>query len=756
MTSPQTPQKPPTPSKTLLGTLTNLVQTVHARIDFSKLAVNPKARVPKLRVHNLETGDTDVYPLVGDRYLLGRSSKSCDIIVRNPVVSQTHLTLSRDRSRPHSAFVVKDERSTNGTYIGRRRIERATLYHGDRITLGPPELAAAVQVEFQNPPPWYLIVLRYGLYGMTGVSALVALWIGLEWQKFSVRPFPASVEGPVVIYSRDGETPLRQPRTQAHRELRRLADYSPHLPYAVMASEDSRFYWHLGVDPIGTFRAFWVNLTGGELREGGSSITQQLARSVFRSYVGTEDSLGRKIREAVVALKLEVVYSKNDLMLMYLNRVYLGSGLSGFEDASQFYFGKPARDLTISEAATLVGILPAPNSFNPVQDYDTAVELRNRVINRMAAQGTISAEEAQQARRSRIELNPAAVEELRSTRAPYFYGQVFFELEELLGVQLAQEGNFVIESTVDLQLQEQAETSLQRAIASDGAALGYSQGAIVTLDAETGEILALVGGVDYQSSQFNRATQALRQPGSTFKVFAFAAALETGIPPGTSYSCAPMTWQGQRFEGCRSGGGSMDMFTGMALSENVVALRIAEAVGLDRVVRMAQRLGINSDLNPVPGLILGQSEVTLVEMTGAFGVFANRGIRNPPHTIRRILDSSDCEDNSNLNTCRVIFDYRQDAQANVQVLDPAIADTMTGMLQSVVQSGTGRAAFLGAGEAGKTGTTNDNVDLWFIGYLPRQGLVSGVWLGNDNNAATIGGSSNAAQVWGDYMDRILR
>ncbi|MGB3518730.1 MAG: transglycosylase domain-containing protein, partial [Elainellaceae cyanobacterium] len=604
--------------------------------------------------------------------------------------------------------------------------------------------------------PWYITALRYGIYGMTGVSALVALWIGLEWQKFNVRPFPGSVDGPVIVYSQDGRTPLRQPRSQAHRELRRLSDYSPHLPNAVMASEDSRFYWHLGVDPIGTIRALWVNVSGGELREGGSSITQQLARSVFRSYVGTDDSLGRKIREAVVSLKLELVYSKDDLMLMYLNRVYLGSGLSGFEDASQFYFAKPAQELTISEAATLVGILPAPNSFNPVQSYDTAVELRNRVINRMAALGMITSEEAQRARRSRIELNPAAVEELQSTLAPYFYGQVFFELEDLLGAELAREGNFVIESTVDLATQTQAESSLQSAVASDGVTYGYTQGAIVTLDSATGEILALVGGTDYQASQFNRATQALRQPGSTFKVFAYAAALELGISPGTSYSCAPLTWQGQSFDGCRSGGGSMDMYTGMALSENVVALRIAQEAGLDRVVRNAQRLGIESELNPVPGLILGQSEVTLVELTGAFGVFANEGVRNPPHTIRRILDSSDCEDNADLQTCRVIFDYRQDAQANIQVLDPAIATTMTGMLQSVVQSGTGRAAYLGAGEAGKTGTTNDTVDLWFVGYVPRQNLVSGVWLGNDDNAATFGSSSQAAQVWGDYMERVLR
>jgi membrane peptidoglycan carboxypeptidase len=756
MTPPQSPQKPPNQSNTLLGTLTNMVQTVQARIDFSALALNPEARVPQLVVTDLDSGKTDRYPLLGDRYLLGRSSRSCDIVVRNPVVSQVHLSLSRDSSKSHAAFTLKDQKSTNGIYVGRRRVEQVTLFHGDRFTLGPPELAAAVQIEFHNPPPWYVNAARYGLYGVTGLSALAALWIGIEWQKFNVRPLPQSVEGPVIVYSRDGETPLRQPRSQAHRELQRLSDYSPFLPDAVMASEDSRFHWHLGIDPIGIARALLTNVRDGEIREGGSTITQQLARSVFRSYVGTEDSLGRKVREAIVALKLEAFYSKDDLMLTYLNRVYLGSGLYGFEDAARFYFGKSASELSVSEAATLVGILPAPNRFNPVQDYETAIELRDRVINRMAAMGSISSEEAQRARRSRIELNPAAIEELESTLAPYFYSQVFFELENLLGSQLAQEGNFVIESTVDLGIQARAETELTQSIATDGINFGYSQGAIVTLDAQSGEILALVGGADYQESQFNRATQALRQPGSTFKIFAYTAALEQGISPSTTYSCADMDWQGQVFAGCRSGGGSLDMYSGLALSENVVALRIAQDVGLQRVARTAQRMGITADLNPVPGLVLGQSEVTLVELTGAFSVLANQGIRNQPHTIQRILDSSDCTDPNDLQSCRVIFDYRQEAQANIQVIDPAIASTMTGMLQSVIQSGTGRAAFLGAGEAGKTGTTNDNVDLWFVGYVPAQGLVSGVWLGNDDNSPTFGSSSQAAAVWGDYMGQIVR
>jgi penicillin-binding protein 1A len=754
--TPQPPSPPPSRPKTLLGALTQAVQTVQARVDFSKLALKPNAKVPELWVQDADADKAEVYPLLGDRYLLGRSSKSCDIVVRNPVVSQIHLSLSRDSQRPHAPFILKDENSTNGIYRGKRRLNHLPLRHGDVLTLGPPELAAAVRVQYVDPPPWYMRAAQYGLYGFTGLTAIAALWVGVEWQRFSVRPLPNSVQGPVVVYARDGETPLQTPRTQTHQEIPQLADFSPYLPEAVIASEDSRYYWHLGVDPLGVLRALLTNIRGGGIREGGSTVTQQLARSIFREYVGTEDSAGRKIREAVVALKLETFYSKDFLMRTYLNRVYLGNGNSGFEDAAQFYFGKSAKDLTLSEAATLVGILPAPNAFNPVRDYETAVELRDRVINRMAALGMVSQEEAQRARRSRIEINPAAIEELQSTVAPYFYSAVFDELETLLGEQLAQEGNFVVQSSLDPQIQSKAETALRGAIESTGAASGYGQGAVATLDSSTGEVLALVGGYDYEESQFNRATQALRQPGSTFKIFAYTAAIAQGTSPGQTFSCQPLDWGGQTFQGCRSGSSSLDMYTALARSENVISLRIAQEVGLDRVVQMAQRMGITSELNPTPGLVLGQSEVTLLEMTGAFGVLANQGVRNRPHTINRILDSSDCGNPQDLNSCRVIYDYQQDPEANQAVLEPQVAETMTDMLRGVVQNGTGRNAYLGLGEAGKTGTTNDNVDLWFVGYIPRRNLVTGIWLGNDDNTPTQGSSAQAAQLWGDYMGQVVR
>jgi penicillin-binding protein 1A len=751
MTPPQ-PQRPP---QTILGQLTQAVHTIQAKVNFSQLALKPNARVPELWVQDADAPKAEIFPLLGDRYVLGRSSKSCDIVVRNPVVSQIHLSLARDQQRPRS-FVLKDENSTNGIYRGRRRINALPLRHGDTFTLGPPELAAAVRIQYIDPPPWYMKAIRYSLYGAGGLTGLVALLIGIESSKFSVRPLPEA-SGPVVVYANDLETPLRRPRTEAHVDMQRLSDFSPYLPKALMASEDSRYYWHLGVDPVGTLRAVLINTKKGQIRQGGSTLTQQVARSLFRNYVGTEDSVGRKLREAVVALKLETFYSKDQILLTYLNRVFLGVDTYGFEDAARHYFGKSAHDLNLSEAATLVGILPAPNTFNPCQSYDTAIKRRNLVLGRMVSLGWINQEEAREARRSRLDVRSNACEPIKNTKAPFAYAYVFDELQQVLGEDLAKEGNFIIETSLNLKMQQQAETSLRSSVSNAGGTYRYSQGALVTLDSSTGEIRALVGGVDYQQSQFNRATDAQRQPGSTFKLFTYTSAIEQGISPRKFYSCAPLTWQGQRYRGCeRAGGSGVDMATGLALSENVVALRVAQEVGLERVVDMARRLGIKSKLNPVPGLVIGQSEVNVLELTGAFGAIANRGMWHRPHIIKRVFDSSVCRDRTQPETCRVIYAYGEDAEASKRVLQPGVADTMTDLLQGVVQRGTGKSAALGLGEAGKTGTTNDNVDLWFVGFIPSQQIVTGIWLGNDNNSPTRGSSAQAAQLWGNYMRQVVR
>lgn len=744
------------PPQTQIGqALTQAVQTIQAKLN-SALALKPGARVPELWIQEADKSKAETYPLLGDYYRLGRSSRANDIVVRNPVVSQTHLSLKRD-SKKQKHFTIQDENSTNGIYMGRRKLKAPLkLRHGDVLTLGPPELAAGVRVKYHNPPPKIIRGIQYGLYGVGGVTGLIVLAIGLEWSKFSVNPLPVGVQGPVAIYSRDGQTPLRPLRNEAHRELKKLSDFSPHLPRAVMASEDSRYYWHFGVDPLGILRAVLINLRRGGIRQGGSTVTQQLARSLYPDFVGRANTAGRKLREAVVALKMETFYSKDELLKTYLNRVYLGVGSYGFEDAAQFYFDKSAADLSLSEAATLVAILPAPNSYNPVQNYKTAVQLRDRVISRMAQQGFVTTEEANRARRSRIEVSPKAKEALSNTIAPYFYSYVFIELQQLLGESLAQEGNFIVETGLDIPKQRQAELALRNTVNQTGSQLNFDQGAMVTLNTSTGEILAMTGGADYAQSQFNRAVQAQRQPGSTFKVFAYAAALDEGISPGKSYSCAPVTWRGQRYRGCERSSGSINMYRGLAQSENSVAMRVAQDAGLDNTVRIAQRLGIRSKLKATPGLVIGESEVNVLEITGAYAAFANNGVWNRPHAIKRILDSSDCEDYNNPQTCRVIYDFSQDGDANRQAISPAIARTMTTLLRGVVGGGTGSRAAIGLGEAGKTGTTDKNVDLWFIGYVPSQQVITGVWLGNDDNTPTRGGSTQAAQLWRDYTSKIVR
>lgn len=733
--------------KTVNQFVTQAIQTVQAQV----LTLKPSANVPELRIKNGKEKTITKYALIGDRYVLGRSSRNCDIVVRNSLISQVHLSIQRTES---GNYMIKDEGSLNGIYIGKRKQSSFSLRDGNRFTLGPPDVADAVEITYHHPPPLLLKGMTYVFYGVGGLAILFALVIGLEWTKFSVQPLPVGVQGPVVVYSRDGQTPLRPVQSGTHRELKNLSDFSPYLSDAVIASEDTRFYWHFGVDPIGILRAIVVNITASDVRQGASTLTQQLARSLYPDYVGRENTVKRKINEMIVALKLETFYSKDRLLLTYLNRVYLGVGSYGFEDAAQFYFDKSASDLNLSEAATLVAILPAPNAYNPVRNYETAVKLRDRVINRMAKLGMVSAEEAQRARRSRIEVSPKAEQNFSQIRAPYFYNHVLVELKELLGSELAAEGNFIVETALDLDLQQNAETSVRQHLKNQGTYYGYNQGAMVTLESNTGAIRALVGGKSYQESEFNRVTQAQRQPGSTLKVFAYAAALEQGI--FRTYACSPLRWQGQRYTGCERSAGKITLARGLAQSENVVALRVARDVGLNNVVQMAQRLGVESDLNPVPGLVLGQSEVNLLEMTGAYTVFANNGVKNRPHAITKIFDGGDCPQPDNYETCRVIYDYKNDAERNNNVISPRIAQTMTQWLQGVVQQGTGRAANIGRNAAGKTGTTNNAVDLWFIGYVPRQNLTTGIWLGNDQPSPTRGSSSQAAQLWGNYMQSVLR
>ncbi|MDJ0647152.1 MAG: transglycosylase domain-containing protein, partial [Xenococcaceae cyanobacterium MO_188.B19] len=352
--------------------VTQAVHNMRGAVNFKALKLKQGKQIPEIRVQN-GSGKEEVYPLAGDRYSIGRSSR-CDIQIPNAIVSQEHCTLRRNKKQPR-AFIVQDENSTNGIYRGKKRFKSLSLYHGESFTLSPPELEDVVTIKYYNPPPYWMQIIRYGLYGTGGLLGILVMWLGLEWSKVSVYPLPRESSRPVVVYAKDRKTPINPVAKNTHRELKNLKDFSPYLPKALVASEDTRYYWHLGVDPYGIARAIVINFRASGLEQGASTLTQQLARSLFPE-VGRQNTAGRKLREMLVALKLEAFYSKDEILKAYLNRVYLGINTYGFEDAAQFYFEKSAADLDLSEAAALVAILPAPNAYNPVKDYDTAIALR--------------------------------------------------------------------------------------------------------------------------------------------------------------------------------------------------------------------------------------------------------------------------------------------------------------------------------------------------------------------------------------------
>jgi membrane peptidoglycan carboxypeptidase len=741
------------PKSKLLTSITKVVNPAFSKLG-AALKLKPKARVPKLEVRLSAKQKPDVYDLIGDRYTLGRSSSKCDIVVQTPLVSQVHAQLVRDSKQKKSQFVIQDQDSTNGIYRRRQRLKSSPLRHNMVISLGPPELEAAVTLRFVNPPPWYIRALQYTGIGIASAVTILVAAIAVEVSKVpDVRPLPVSQQGPVEVLSADGTTSIGPEDIAKHTELSRLNEFGQILPKAVIASEDTSFYWNIGVDPIGVLRALVTNVRSGSLREGASTITQQLARNLLgRTYVGNDDSAGRKWREAAAAIKLTLNYSKDDLLTIYLNRVYLGNGIYGFQDAAKLYFNKSAAELDLSEAATLAGILPAPEVINPFKNKQLAIEYRDRILNRMAELGIVKEEEAERARRSILRLNLDAKTKIQGTIAPYFYGYVFDEMQEILGENFAREGNLIVETNLDVKMQKASDAALKEGVNRDGAGYGFSQGAIVTIDAKNGSIIAMTGGVDFKKSQYNRAAQARRQPGSTFKLFDYAAALEQGISPNTVFSCSAT----QGIAGCHNGGsGSINMYRGFALSENVVAIRVAESAGLENVIKIARKLGVKSKMEPTSNLVLGGFEVSMLEMVGAYGAIANQGIYRQPHAIVRILDSRDCKKPKDIKTCRVIFDAAQDFPAR-QAIDANVANTMIDMMTGTVQYGTGRpAAIPQARVVGKTGTTDEGRDLWFIGIVPSRQVVAAVWLGNDEGV-TSGSSSLAAQVWSDYMKNAIR
>jgi penicillin-binding protein 1A len=515
----------------------------------------------------------------------------------------------------------------------------------------------------------------------------------------------------------------------------KIGNLPPYLPKAFVAIEDRRFYSHWGLDPFGVLRALTHNLSGGSAVQGGSTLTQQLAKNLFLT---PERTISRKVQEAMLALWLERKYSKPQILELYLNRVYFGSGAYGVEAAAQRYFGHSARELTLPEAAMLAGLVKAPARLAPNRNPAGAQERAEQVIAAMAEEGYVTDAMAKLALG-----HPAkAIRSQPQNAANYAADYVTDMLDDITS---AFDEDITVLTTLNASLQRAAETALREELDRKGKAFGVEQGALVAID-PNGAIKALVGGRDYSESEFNRAVSAKRQPGSAFKPFVYLAALESGLSPATVREDAPVNvkgWQPENYS--RTYWGPVTLTQALALSLNTVAVRLGVEVGPKAVANAAHRLGIQSDLALNPSLALGTSEVTPLELVTAYVSFANGGIGVQPHIISRVKTTSG----------KLLYQHK--GGSNGRVIDPARLAMMNSMLAETLLTGTARKAELpGWQAAGKTGTSQEFRDAWFVGYTSH--LIAGVWLGNDDNSPTkrASGGNLPVAIWSRFMQAAHR
>jgi penicillin-binding protein 1A len=509
-----------------------------------------------------------------------------------------------------------------------------------------------------------------------------------------------------------------------------LKEMSHYLPEAVIATEDRRFYSHFGIDPIGIARAALADLRAGHIVQGASTITQQLAKNLFLT---PDRTWKRKIQEVLLALWLEHKFSKDQILEIYLNRVYLGAGTYGVDAAARRYFNKSARNLSLYESAVIAGLLKAPTRFSPARDQALAAERADQVLANMVDAGYITATQERAAERQRTQLAAAA-------RTPpgsrYFADWIASQLSSF-GV--TQGRDVVVVTTLDPRMQHEAEDAVADTLKRYGAKDHVEQGALVAMSTD-GAVRAMVGGRDYTDSQFNRVTQALRQPGSSFKPFVYLAALEHGIRPTDHFVDKPIRigdWEPHDYE--KTYRGDVTVAQALAHSINTVAAQVIERAGVDNVIAAAHRLGITAPLARNASLALGTSGVSLLDLTTAYAAFATGGLGAWPHGIAEIRDSHG----------KVL--YRRTGSGPGRVIDPDIAGEMNEMLMDVLSYGTGRAARLDRPAAGKTGTTQDFRDALFVGYTAD--LVAGVWFGNDNYSPMkhVTGGTLPARTWHTFM-----
>ncbi|MGH2711679.1 MAG: transglycosylase domain-containing protein [Actinomycetota bacterium] len=564
-----------------------------------------------------------------------------------------------------------------------------------------------------------------------------------------LAPLPYDPPAPLqsaFLYAKDGRMFARV-NAEERRVVVPIGRVPADVKQAFLAAEDERFYEHSGIDPIAIGRAVWQDLTGGRF-QGGSTITQQLVRNTSNPYVGRERTLGRKIREAVMALRLERRYSKDRILEMYLNQIYFGEGAYGVETAAQEYFGRHVWNLDLSQAATLAGVVASPNRYNPRAEPEASLERRDWVLGRMVTVGYITEAEARAARAQQVVVAPREPQE---SQAAYFVDWLTRDIRRRHGADALYRGGLNIETTLDLDMQHAAE----RAIAGILNQPGDPQAALVSIDVRTGGILAMVGGRDFHRSQVNLATGqggTGRQAGSAFKPFVLAAALENGITPYDVYS-APGSitiqgdggspWNVSNFGG--SSYGSLSVRSATVSSVNTVFAQLIEEVGPEAVVDIAREMGIRTDLPSVLSLALGTAEVTPLDMASSFATFASGGIYRKPTGVRWITDS------------RGQVVERMDAGGR-RAISESVSSQVTDILLDVVAGGTGTgAAIPGVAVAGKTGTTQNHADAWFCGYTAD--VATCVWMGyargqvpmTNVHGIPITGGSLPAAIWRAFM-----
>ncbi|MBN8970879.1 MAG: penicillin-binding protein 1A [Rhizobiales bacterium] len=565
-----------------------------------------------------------------------------------------------------------------------------------------------------------------GLWGVIAVVGVV-IWVGAHLppiQSLEIPKRPPTIQ----IVGLDGSVlATRGEMGGASVALKELPAY---LPKAFIAIEDRRFYSHYGIDPLGIARAAVANLLHRGVSQGGSTLTQQLAKNLFLTQ---ERTMQRKLQEAELALWLEHKHTKAEILELYLNRVYFGSGAYGVDAAAQKYFGKSARKVTLAEAAMLAGLVKSPSRLAPNRNPEGAEKRAQTVLSAMADAGFITEQQAKAAI-----ANPSyAVKPPGAGTINYVADWIGEVLDDLIG-QIDQ--NIVVETSIDPKLQSVAEAAVIDELAAKSVKFNVSQGALVAMT-PTGEVRAMVGGRNYADSQFNRAVTAKRQPGSAFKPFVYLTAVEAGLTPETIRQDAPIDVKGWRPENySHEYFGAVTLTQALAMSLNTVAVRLGLEVGAKSVVRTAHRLGITSKLDANASIALGTSSVSLLELTGAYAPFANGGRGISPHVVNRIRAENG----------KVL--YRRPPDPRDQVIDPRYVAMMNTMMRETLVSGTARKAEIpGWPAAGKTGTSQDFRDAWFIGYTAN--LVTGVWLGNDDNSPTkkATGGGLPVEVWTRFM-----